>query len=141
MSVTFWVPDAPFQEVQCWFCRDYGEEDFDGKCTPLCTGKRMESTAPHANFSNYNARGVLALLGLDASDLYGELTPEEIPAVLQRVMWVTETSKVESLNRAPVTHSRMICVGNTAEQTRRRLDCVRQVLSAAVANGWPVSWG
>jgi hypothetical protein len=141
MSVTFWVPDAPQVEVECEFCRDHGTpERHGGKCSPWCTGKQLDSTAPEANFSNYNAFGVLALLGLDPQPC-GSVSPEDIPRVLQQIMLVCETDRVSYLDQPPSSEGRVIYGGNTREDTRRRLDAVRAVLDAAARGGWEVVWG
>jgi hypothetical protein len=142
MSVTFWIPGAPRVKVECDFCRDYGTpERHGGKCSPWCTGERLESTAPEANFSNYNAYGVLALLGLDTAEPCGSLAHKDIPKVLQQLMLVCETDRVSYLDQPPSNEGRVIYGGNTSEDTRRRLEAVRAVLDAAAKGGWEVVWG
>ena len=142
MSVTFWIPDAPRVKVECDFCRDYGTpERHGGKCSPWCTGERLESTAPEANFSNYNAYGVLALLGLDTEEPCGSLAHKDIPKVLQQLMLVCETDRISYLDQPPSNEGRVIYGGNTSEDTRRRLEAVRVVLDAAAKGGWKVVWG
>ena len=192
MSVTFSCPDAPKASHPCPRCPDaregakQGQEwpNLDGKmvrdeaviaswteaewsrttCSPWCKGIEKVSVAPEANFANANARGVLALMGQDSNDLWGSLAPEEIPAVLQRLLVAMnrddarEGLVVERSDRHAFAQARMITDpdtglstisrgcrvldgGNTDEQTLRRLGAVRELLSYAHEHGFSVNWG
>jgi len=133
-------------------------------CSPHCNGNQETSLAPEANFANANARGVLALMGQDSNDLWGSLAPEEIPAVLQRLLVAMnrddarEGLVVERSDRHAFAQARMITDpdtglstisrgcrvldgGNTDEQTLRRLGAVRELLSYAHEHGFSVNWG
>lgn len=133
-------------------------------CSPHCNGTQDTSLAPEANFANASARGVLALMGQDASDLWGLLEPAEIPAVMQRLMvalnrddaregLVSEGSDGRAFDKARMVTDpdtglstisrgcRVLDGGNTDEQTLRRLGAVRDLLSYAHEHGHTVSWG
>jgi hypothetical protein len=133
-------------------------------CSTYCNGVEEVSTAPEANFANASARGVLALMGQDTSDIWGGLAPDEIPAVMQRLMvamnkdearegLVREGSDGRAFDKARMVTDpdtglstisrgcRAIDGGNTDEQTLRRLGAIRELLSHAHEHGFAVSWG
>jgi hypothetical protein len=186
MSVTFWCPDAPSTTEVCeWCARTRKDRDdvpaLDGawvqdmdaltddqwaqaRCNPWCQGTRQVSSAPEANFANANARGVLALMGLDSDDLCGSLESTEIPAVMQRLMVAMNRDDARSHLVAPTVDRRafdqprvvedpdtglstitrgcrVIECGNTDEHTLRRLGFVRDLLSFAHIDGYSVVWG
>jgi len=149
MSVTFSAPDAPKKTVPCWMCDDARrwEEDPTAVCSSHCDGTLRESTLPEVNFSNHNARGILHLLGLDASDLWGELTCDEIPTVLQRMLpLINVKAQREHLNAPTVVDTEVgrctiVWGGNTDEQTLRRLLSIQELLAEAHKGGFGVSWG
>ena len=185
MSVSFGCFDAPRETHPCeWCAKERTRKDggaLDGQwiadpstltddewarvtCDPWCRGEHEESVAPEVNLANVSARGVLALLGLDAHDLCGRLAPEEIPAVMQRLLIVThraderahlerdafdgrafDTPRVvtdpdtglDTISRG----CRVIDCGNTDEQTMRRLNSMRALLAYAQEHGCEVTWG
>jgi hypothetical protein len=133
-------------------------------CSGWCKGTEKVSTAPEANFANASARGVLTLMGQDSNDLWGGLEPEEIPAVLQRLMvamnrdnarshLVREGSDGRAFDQPRMVTDpdtglstisrgcRVIDGGNTDEQTLRRLGAIRELLSHAHEHGFTVAWG
>lgn len=160
MSMTFWCDDAPRTTIPCRNCKL--EQDYYGdptrKCVGYCDGTEEVSEAPELKLANTNARNVLALLGLSTDD-YGDIPVADIPAVMQRLLTainressrahlVTETMETRTTRMTEVngmstisTGPRMIGVGNTDEQTLRRLRAAQKLLSWAVENGHPVSWG
>ena len=149
MSVFFGAPQAPTKQVPCWMCADTKrwQSDPAAKCYPTCGGVMEESTLPEVNFSNHNARRILALMGCDPNDLCGELQPKEIPAVLQRLLTVinvesqrehlVEDARIESGSRGPT----VVWGGNTDAQTLRRLFAIQQLLAEAAEGGFGISWG
>jgi len=194
MSVTFSCPDAPTTNHPCEWCEDTRRWHAEGgchqwpildgeivrdeariaaftsaemarlTCSPHCNGTQETSVAPEANFANASARGVLALMGQDASDLWGGLEPAGIPAVMQRLMvavnrdnarshLVREGSDGRAFDKARMVTDpdtglstisrgcRVIDGGNTDEQTLRRLGAVRELLSYAHEHGFSVCWG
>lgn len=192
MSVTFSCPDAPTTSHPCPRCPDAREWAKQGQswphldgtmvrdeaviaswteatwdrvtCSGWCKGTEKVSTAPEANFANASARGVLTLMGQDSNDLWGGLEPEEIPAVLQRLMvamnrdnarshLVREGSDGRAFDQPRMVTDpdtglstisrgcRVIDGGNTDEQTLRRLGAIRELLSHAHEHGFTVAWG
>ena len=184
MSVTFWCPEAPRTEEVCEWCARVRTERseraaFDGSwveagqelssaewatvtCDPWCSGIRQVSMAPEINYSNLNARGVLGLLGQDVTSLEGSFDLAEIPAVMQRILFVVNRADVrahlvyDAYEEADAPHivlsvgsqaprvaggCRVIECGNTDAQTVRRLEQVRDLLSYACQHGLAVSWG
>lgn len=149
MSVTFKSPQAPTELVACWMCADVKrwEEDPTAKCHGTCDGMREESTLPEVNFANGNARGVLAIMGCDSEDLYGTLSVEEIPVVLQRLLKVinVEPQREHLISQPSVEKGAKGCTviwgGNTDDSTIRRLSDIQNLLSQAAKEGFGISWG
>lgn len=154
MSITIWIPTAPRKTVDCTICAMAG-----GRCWDGCDGTEEVSTAPELNWSNANAARVFALIGL-GSDEWGELTPQEIPAVLQRI----NVAIARSAERALATERqeeprimrqierpdgvtelragpRVIYCEQSADSWTRRLEGLRDLLSYAAQIGENVSWG
>ena len=152
MSVTFTCNAAPTKQVPCEFCRDWSAEMKDpdtGRCDQWCTGFFTQSEAPESYLTNENAADMLALLGIpqEPGDLYGRLVPEELPGHLQKIM--------VALNRGEGTRSHLVSeassevgphgctvhnMGNTDEQTIRRLTDLQTLFMYAAQNGYEVSW-
>jgi hypothetical protein len=189
MSVTFFCPDAPTTNHTCQYCEDtrkwHAEGDYnqwpilDGEiirdeariaaltpgemarltCRPGCNGTQEVSVAPEANFANATARGVLALLGLDAEELYGEATPEQCRGILQRIMRLANTegavagldreatderqTRIETVDGMPTFTQgpRMIGVPNTSADTLRRIEYLREIFSYGASHNTKVCWG
>lgn len=187
MSVTFFCPDAPTTNHTCQYCEDtrkwHAEGDYtafpilDGEfirdeariltpaelarltCRPHCNGTQEVSVAPEANFASANARGVLALLGLDAENLYGEASPEQCREVLQRIMLLTNKegavagldreatderqTRIENVGGMPTFTQgpRMIGVPNTSADTLRRIEYLREIFSYGASHNTKVCWG
>jgi hypothetical protein len=103
------------------------------------------------------------MLGLDALDLYGELSADDVPRVMQRLM-VAMNKKQDrkhlvrdgadhyafgkavvvtdpNTGLATITRGcRVIDGGNTDEQTMRRLGAIRELLTFASDAGLSVRW-
>jgi hypothetical protein len=149
MSVTFHAVGAPTKIVPCWMCEDHRrwEKDPTATCSARCDGMRKESVIAEANFSNHNARNILALLGLDAHDLCGGLSPEEIPAILQRLLTLTNTKNQRDHLVSPASVEKqegkctVVWGGNTDDQTLRRLQDVQHLLVESIQGGFGISWG
>ena len=73
------------------------------------------------NFSNHNARTVLALLGEDPTDLYGEIS--NLDRVIKRAMRVLNNDK-RDLSEPGVNTSGFISLEVTDESVRRRIQAV-----------------
>jgi len=169
MSVTFWCPNAPSkrERVPCDSQENYGltctPEDRCGYCDDGWLDERT-TDCPEVNWSNQNAGDVLRLLGLyNPEGLWGEMAVAEIPAVLQRILLVsnkassrqhlvretTDTQNVrtriavgdDGLPTITTTGPRVIDFGNTDDQTLRRLGQLRTLLVWAEEHGFDVSWG
>ena len=166
MSVTFRCPDSPQFMTDCEWCKEARyykkyQSALDGAwieegqelteeewgritCDPYCNGSYLEGEAPEVNFSNYNARGVLSLLGL--SNLYGELPPEDLSEILRRIDIInTNCEWRERLVEEPRTEigergARVFYGGNTDAQTLRRIAELRKVFEYAAQHGTRVSW-
>jgi hypothetical protein len=161
MSVTFWCPEAPTKTIACEWCVRYAAEEpkmlhSNGRCDPTCPGVEEVSEAPECNFGNSTALAVTNLLGLDQ---WGGLELDEMPAVMQRIMvatnsdsarnhLVTEGSDTQETRMTEVdgmptikTGPRVITFGNTDESTQRRLQGIQKLLTWAMKNGHPVTWG
>lgn len=164
MSITFFCPEAPshHRRVPC------DSPTMGLTCTPeercgYCDDGMMDervTECPEANFANENALNILSLLGLDR-DFYGEISVEAIPYVLRRCMvaLARDDSRAhlieeprESWGRVEViemgntlarisTGPRVIRMGNTDEQTIRRVTAVRDLLVWAHEHGHKVCWG
>ena len=187
MSVSFFCPDAPTASTPCEWCEDARSQGkrrddwpyLDGKmvqdeavisswtdvewsrttCSPWCKGSKETSVAPEANFANANARSLLALLGLDAEELYGSASPEECREVLQKIMLLTNKegavshldreatderrTRIETVGGMPTFKQgpRMIGVPNTSADTLRRIEYLREIFSYGASNHTKVCWG
>jgi hypothetical protein len=131
-------PHACRPERRCDYCVDGLEETW-------------ESPAPEVNVANVTAGVLLAVLRLDAlrslpGELYGYLTPEEIPGVRRRIVYALSTGLPER-NVIPASESggpnraRIINFGLDAERIRDRLARLDSVLAYAQEHGQRVSWG
>lgn len=163
MSVTFRCPDAPRKQVPCQFCepaRERGYATPEGRCDEICTGFEMESEAPEANFANANAAGLLALLGFDSHDLYGEC---DAATMRQRILrarngdrsaLVSEaktipggyggTRVVEGEDGLPTIQRMGPTVhfgGNTDERTLERLASLEALALWAQEHNMQIHWG
>lgn len=176
MSITIYCPAAPTTAAPCPYCEEARSPEgwrgaLDGawvnieelspedrakvNCDPWCKGEEVTSTLPEVNWSSANARGVMDLLGLDPES--GDLSPEEIPAVLRAIMGAKNRDAARaglvvpaSDERAPARvvggdriepGCRIIGFGNTDEDTLRRLDAFQGLLIQALEGNYSVSWG
>jgi hypothetical protein len=154
MSVTFWCPDAPQKTVPCRLC---GISD-PPPCWKDCEGIEEVSTLPEINWPDANARAILGLLALGEQD-WGELSPENIPEVLRRLLLVLNSAKsrehliTESYDYHPMRISlvgsmptispgqRRVSFGNSDDHTVRRLSLLQDLLSQAKSGGYKGCWG
>ena len=149
MSVTFHAVGGPTHLVACWMCEDHRrwEDDPTTTCCASCDGMREEPVITEANFSNHNARNILHLLGLDSSDLWGEIACDDIPTVLQRMIpLINVKAQREHLNTPTVVDTELgrctvIWGGNEDDQTLRRLHTIQKLLVEAHQGGFGISWG
>lgn len=154
MSTTFTCPEAPrltgrihcrsepcTPEVRCYFCED-GFEEVD----------EPENPVAELNLNSGNAAAPLKILGLwkhGDGEPYGELKPEEIPAVMQKILVATNHDATRApFHVAPVDEggpgtgqARVISLGTTDEDILERLLRFRDLLGYALKNSFLVRWG
>lgn len=167
MSVTFYCPDAP----PCPMCDSSTEATGPGGQYRLCPSCFWDGSpdpdeeqelyhevrSPHeCNFSNANARNILALLSkrLNRSgpgvggwpELYGEWSQVDLPEVQRTILQV---SNVVGLREWMVTEPEVIqepgrCTfietGNTDEMTLRRLRSLSELVAYAAKNNYRICW-
>jgi len=161
VSITFSCPDAPRARQECEFCAmerasryPLKENGRGGCCDDWCDGTSEKTTSPTPNFSNVNARAILALLGMDSSDLCGSC---DGATLRQRILTARGSDRSSALrdgrelqpghlgagvvDGAIVRRGcRVIEGGNTDEQTMRRLAALESLAIFAQGNGWTISW-
>lgn len=154
MSTTFTCPEAPrltgkipcrsepcTPEERCCFCED-GIENVD----------EPEDRVAEMNLNSGNAASLLKILGLWAhgdGEPGGELKPEGIPAVLQKILVATNRDSARTpFHVAPVDeggegtgHARVFSFGTTDEDILERLIRFRGLLEYALKNSFMVRWG
>lgn len=154
MSTTFYCPEAPrlkgkfpcrsgpcTPEERCCFCED-GTEDVD----------EPEDRVAEMNLNSGSAASLLRILGLwthGDGEPGGELKPEEIPAVMQKILVATNRDATRApFHVAPVDeggegtgHARVISFGTTDEDILERLIRFRDLLGYALKNSFMVRWG
>ena len=163
MSVTFSCFEAPRETLPCEFCVEAVAEKWDtnGRCDRFCTGTMTETTAPEVNFANANAQAVLSLLGL-GGDLWGGCEADELGGFRQRILRARNSDRSDAVvvpselepghaGTAVVTEDgmtrierrgpRMVCFGNTDEQTLRRLTALDRLAAWAQKRDFAISWG
>lgn len=118
MSITFWCPGAP--------------------------------EAPEFNLANVNACNLLRLVGIDPDpDYYGEIKIDKLSTIQQCITLALNSERRRSrLIESPNTfggagsgHCRVIYYGNTDDQTLRRLQQLRGLVSYAQKHRHQITWG
>lgn len=154
MSTTFTCPEAPRLKgnipcrsepcspaERCVFCED-GFENVD----------EPEDRVAELNLNGGNAATLLKLVGLWANgdgEPCGELKPEEIPSVLQRILVATNREATRAPFHVPpvdeggegTVHARKISLGTTDEEILEHLNRFRDLLKYAHENSFFVRWG
>lgn len=102
------TPEFKEVEEDCWVCDGSGKDarNPDGKCQ-TCNGSGktmgMADSGPELNVSNQNARVVERMLGVEGDeDGMGVLRNEDIPAALQRLIKLKNTSAGDGFTRQDV---------------------------------------
>lgn len=112
------------------------------------TGSDADFDAPDVNFSNANARNLLALIRIDVEEddgLCGEIPHDQIANVRREITRARNSDRSQAVS--PTTISReangplMIDIGSTDDQVLRRLDALDMVLDYAQKKGCAVYWG
>lgn len=144
MSITFTVPNAPYNTVTCEWCereletaiaegRDIEVNEHGGCCDPWCPGVDRVPVAPIANFAEANAAGIIRLLGLpceDPRDLYGEVPVADLRQRILRARNVDRSGFTSEAYYLPGGHA------GTAVVTDEETGLPRiQRMGAAVFNG------
>ena len=164
MSITFYCPLGSSVKKPCSFCEmedvDFPDGNkYGGRCDALCDGFQMVPEAPEVNFSNYNARNLLQLMGISGGELeHGQMTPGKFRQHILRARNSDRGSLVEAPVSLPGGHqpSRIITedgqsriasmgaayvyTGNTDEKTLERLDRLETLALWAQKRGYGISW-
>jgi len=147
MSVTFWAPDAPKQEVRT-LCDSRGCAPFT-RCGYCSAGEMVEwvSALPEPNMANGVAAIVLGLLG-EPNGPYGAWEVVQMPSVRRKLIRLLASDKPEKAQEPAYEAGgegtgqvRVISSGVSAERIRRHLSAILDLLVKAQAKGWRVTWG
>lgn len=99
-----------------------------------------------ANFSNLNARSVLAMIGLGDADLWGQVEVADLPALAQRIIRALNlvSARAPFTSEYVETHNpgecRVIACEVTDESHQRRLRELLAVVHAGIAADKPLTW-
>lgn len=145
MSITFWAPDAPTQQV-----RPYPDEP---------NYEETVSTLPELNISNANARVFLRLLGLPEDDC-GGIRRDDLPAFAMKaiellnregLLLASERPRSDSRSLSPHNQSgnvielrqgpRCIDFGLSVSQLERYATTFAELVTQAYRGGYDVCWG
>ncbi len=138
MTVRFFVKGAEHIKVvrDCEACSGTGVEY--GEPCPYCDGNKtyedMESTTPEAEVGTMWARDFIAMLGIqlvDESDLYGEITPDKLGDLRQRLVSAANRDKARAPVRTDARESANFHYGAITDD--RILGRINDVLAVVVA--------
>jgi len=156
MTVTFSVVGAPKEVVSEWcLCTQLAPLDIplDQRKTYAdiacfrCGGTGVDefsmSLWPELNLTNTNARSLLRLLGLPAeNDLFGELSPSEIPPILQKAIRLANSKKARNLEvYEPCWVGDYYTGGLSDKQIARYAAKFLEVGKCAIENNSAIQWG
>lgn len=152
MSTTFYPScDWEMVETPCDWCEGAkckpGEPDPE-HADPWCTGTQRNPSVPTVNFANANAMALLGLLGLP-QEYGGRVEAEELPAVQRKVVAARNSRKrrvpydaaAYDVGGPGTGQCRTIYMGNTDEQTMRRLDQFQEFLDFCKEKSCGFYWG
>jgi len=126
--------------------RGEGEIGPKETCWEACPGTVLKHEGPHINWSNHNTTVLLRLLYEEPRR--GEWKAEEIPMVLRKVIGAKNSRKRREAADRPFEESGgpgtgqcgYVDIGNTDEQTMRRLEQLEELLVFAATNNYKVVW-
>lgn len=147
MSITFWCPAAPTEEVfeKCVYCDGTLRHPYvmGGVCNS-CNKEGGEyvqrSTFPEINMSNSNAYAFLELFGLEL-DYCGSIPVEVLPDLAVKAKLLSVGITAPFLEKETVEEGNIILCGRDTEYVRRRGSELFDLFHKAHQAGYPVVWG
>jgi hypothetical protein len=108
----------------------------------------MASESPEFNLANGNAAGMMSLLGYDAYEQW-EIKVEELADVQQRLTRAMNSNACREILIRPASSGggpgtgqcHWVDCGNTDEQTLRRLNQMRRLVTYAQEKKLRITWG
>lgn len=151
-----------YTEEPCWVCHGTGEDPHYGGTCDYCNGKKVTKEwtpdAPELNVANANFSAIMDMLGIRNHDYGGVWTPEELPAIMKKLVKLknTDTSGytqepttdlgrmlkrkidgMDTIGRGPTMHD----MGRSQDQVTRYIDRLMDIIKYAQQHGAGVSFG
>lgn len=125
MSITFWIPDAPTKNVINIVDRGFEVGEWT----------EVVSTLPELNVSNVNASILFEVLKFEFDDC-GTWDHQTLPGIKARI-----NDTINDILWFEIPDCILQYPYDVRERIRQRLESLDDVVSAAIANGYSVSWG